>query len=127
MVGFLRGCGMFYGLSNPLMGVFSLIAALVHSPFNFLYLIWTVGWSMLWAFAIDAPRELIYNGLYPSQGILLGELSEPSNLGDSSNFTYFSLKRTYKYICVSQRHKLISILAYYSKWSVHIGNAAAQL
>lgn len=72
LTAFLRSCSMFYGLSNPIMGVCSLAAALTDSPFNFLFLIWSVSWTMIWSFCLKVPRELILNGLYPSQGILLG-------------------------------------------------------
>lgn len=72
LTAFLRSCSMFYGLSNPIMGICSLAAALTDSPFNFLFLIWSVSWTMIWSFCLKVPRGLILNGLYPSQGILLG-------------------------------------------------------
>ncbi|XP_063687082.1 uncharacterized protein LOC134820564 isoform X2 [Bolinopsis microptera] len=69
---FFRSVGMFYGISNPFMGLCGLAAALCDSWYNFVFLSWSVIWSMIWCFYLRIPKELILNGLYPSQGIIVG-------------------------------------------------------
>jgi len=89
--GFLRSCGMFYGISNPLMGFCSLAAALIDSWYNLVFLAWSVIISMLACFTLRVPRELIYNGLYPSQGIIIGYAMYVTYGADSSPYMFMQL------------------------------------
>ena len=70
--GILRALGMWMGVSNPLLGLFVLAASLLDSYYNTIYMCWGMLWMMIWSLVMKVPRELIYNGLYPVQGILLG-------------------------------------------------------
>ncbi|KAL5251503.1 hypothetical protein ACHWQZ_G017011 [Mnemiopsis leidyi] len=65
---FFRSCGMWYGISNPFVGLCAVAAALCDTWYNFIFLCWSVIWSMIWCFYLRVPKELILNGLYPSQG-----------------------------------------------------------
>ena len=84
LVIFLRSCGMFQGLNNPLTGVCCMIAAVVNSPFNLLYLFWSVSWSLVWAYVLNLPRVLIKNGVCGAQGTILGNIL--SDFADNSIF-----------------------------------------
>lgn len=72
--GLLRALGMWMGISNPVLGLFVLAASLLDSYYNVIYMCWGLLWMMIWSLVMKVPRELIYNGLYPVQGILLSLL-----------------------------------------------------
>ncbi|KAL5250180.1 hypothetical protein ACHWQZ_G016042 [Mnemiopsis leidyi] len=72
---------MWLGISNPFLGLCVLIGICLGCwPYGIIYVAWCVLWTGVWAFYLGAPEEQINNGLYPSQGVLLGFLVYRANL-----------------------------------------------
>ncbi|XP_063687384.1 uncharacterized protein LOC134820734 isoform X2 [Bolinopsis microptera] len=78
---FLRSLGMWLGISNPFLGLCVFVGICLGCwPYGVIYVTWCVLWVGVWAFYLGVPDEQIYNGLYPSQGVLLGFIVYRANL-----------------------------------------------
>ncbi|KAL5259485.1 hypothetical protein ACHWQZ_G009806 [Mnemiopsis leidyi] len=72
MLSFWRSLGMWMGISNPFLGMCVMIASALDNWYNVVYMSWSVLLVMFWSWFLGVPKELIYSGLYPVQGIFLG-------------------------------------------------------
>lgn len=72
VLSFWRSLGMWMGISNPFLGLCVMIASALDNWYNVLYMSWSVLLVMFWSWFLGVPKELIYSGLYPVQGIFLG-------------------------------------------------------
>ena len=68
-----RSIGLFFGISNPILGLCVLIATLLDSNNKFLCLfaIYGIIVAITICHFLKINKEVIYNGLYPSNGLLL--------------------------------------------------------
>lgn len=68
-----RSIGLFFGISNPILGLCVLIATLLDSNNKFLCLfaIYGIILAITICHFLKINKEVIYNGLYPSNGLLL--------------------------------------------------------
>ena len=68
-----RSIGFFFGISNPILGLCVLIATLLDSSNKLLcaFAVYGITVSICMCLLLKINRELIYNGLYPSNALLL--------------------------------------------------------
>ena len=72
-ISIFRSIGLFFGISNPILGFCVLIATLLDTKNKLLCLFALYGIiiAIIICYLLKIDKELIYNGLYPSNGLLL--------------------------------------------------------
>ena len=69
---FYRSFGMFIGISNPFLGLCVLISVAMDNWYIFVFYCVAVSSGIFWCFYLKINKEMIYNGLYPCQAIMVG-------------------------------------------------------
>jgi ankyrin repeat protein/urea transporter len=72
-ISIFRSIGLFFGISNPILGFSVLIATLFDTKNNLLciFALYGIIIATIICYLLKIDKELIYNGLYPSNGLLL--------------------------------------------------------